>query len=375
MSEPSLLRRVEDDVPLSYGRFELMDGTGLWDETEPGLLTTGADGTALGQLDVTSPAHAYRAAVRMEAWDGEPPAPEGSWTTAGQVVYLSPSGTVSACGPGHDRSPQMLLLGPPLFAYGLRAYVGPVRTEPAAWNADVLEPVEELWLLRFWPLADAASAALHNDVLGRMRERLPDLTSVVDGREEWPAFHPPAHPEAPKLIRLAPRPREMRRIPTTEFSGRIAPHTEDAASDRRLDDVLGDLGYTMLGNLPNGIRDWSQQMLADYAAVLHVSRRIGRELNPHGAPTLQLPASDVSTALLGPGPGVSGRAWTWAHDEHAHPEVLSVDRQVIARNRIRRTTLLTGIVTILRNENDFVEVRSATGPEAARVIGVENTQT
>ncbi|GGO31559.1 hypothetical protein [Microbispora bryophytorum] len=39
--------------------------------------------------------------------------------------------------------------------------------------------------------------------------------------------------------------------------------------------------------------------------------------------------------------------------------------------RIRRGTLLTGIVTILRNENGFVEVRAATAAEAARVLGVE----
>ncbi|TKK90063.1 hypothetical protein FDA94_06460 [Herbidospora galbida] len=370
MSE--LLRRVEDDVPISYGRFELLDGTGLWDLTgdETGSLPV------LGTATLTSPARAYRALVRMEAWDGAPPAPAGSWTAARQAVYLSPGGTVSAHGPSHDRSRQMLLLGPPLFAYGLRAYVGPVRTEPAEWDEEVLEPVEEPWLLRFWPLADAASAA-HDDVLATMGEMPPpDLTSVVPGQHEWPAFHPPAHPEPPRLIRPTSPPREMERLPTDEFTGRIGYHAEAAlASGRRLDEVLGDLRRTMLGNLPGGMRDWSQDMLEDYAAQLHVSRRIGRELNPHGAPTLQLPASDVSTALLGPDPGVSGRAWTWARDEHAHQEVLSVDRQVVARNRIRRTTLLTGIVTILRNENDFVEVRPATAPEAARVTEVETTRT
>jgi hypothetical protein len=51
--------------------------------------------------------------------------------------------------------------------------------------------------------------------------------------------------------------------------------------------------------------------------------------------------------------------------------VLSVDRQVIVRDRIRQNTLLTGIVTILRNENDFVEVRAATQAEATRVITIE----
>ncbi|GII86527.1 hypothetical protein Ssi03_45170 [Sphaerisporangium siamense] len=51
--------------------------------------------------------------------------------------------------------------------------------------------------------------------------------------------------------------------------------------------------------------------------------------------------------------------------------MLSVDRQVIARDVLRQSTLLTGIVTILRNENDFVQVRAATEAEAARVFTVE----
>ncbi|MFF0870006.1 hypothetical protein ACFYUV_50215 [Nonomuraea sp. NPDC003560] len=47
------------------------------------------------------------------------------------------------------------------------------------------------------------------------------------------------------------------------------------------------------------------------------------------------------------------------------------DRQVVARDRIRRLTLLTGIVTVLRHENDLVEVPAATEAEAARVLMVE----
>ncbi|MEU6414565.1 hypothetical protein [Microbispora sp. NPDC046933] len=74
---------------------------------------------------------------------------------------------------------------------------------------------------------------------------------------------------------------------------------------------------------------------------------------------------------IGPDPGFSGRAWVWAPDESAHADVLSIDREVVARDRLRRATLLTGIVTILRNENGFVEVRAATKAEAARVLGAE----
>ncbi|WP_344974730.1 hypothetical protein [Streptosporangium fragile] len=99
--------------------------------------------------------------------------------------------------------------------------------------------------------------------------------------------------------------------------------------------------------------------------------RIGRELDPHGAPTYRLEPSDVRTVLLRPAPGVSGRAWAWGKDGDAHAKAFSVDRQVIARDRIHRLTLLTGIVTILRHENDHVEVHAATEAEAARVLTVE----
>lgn len=36
--------------------------------------------------------------------------------------------------------------------------------------------------------------------------------------------------------------------------------------------------------------------------------RLGKELNPHGAPTYRLEPSDVRAVLLRPDPGGSGRA-------------------------------------------------------------------
>jgi hypothetical protein len=127
----------------------------------------------------------------------------------------------------------------------------------------------------------------------------------------------------------------------------------------------------MLGNLPRNIQSWPQSELDLYAVHLRVSMRIGEELNPHDAPTYRLEPSSVRTVLLRPDPGVSGRAWTFGKDDNDHAEVFSVDRQIIARDRIRRLTLLTGIVTILRHENELVEVRAATEAEAARVLMVE----
>ncbi|MGJ6969221.1 hypothetical protein ACSDR0_45765 [Streptosporangium sp. G11] len=378
-----LIRGVEDEVPISYGRFDLFDGSGLGQEAEPeaeaGALLAEPDRIALGQVGIKSQAWARRAHVRMEAWGAEPPAPGELWAEAGQVVYLSPGGTVQLCGLMHSPSGQMLLLGPPFFAYGLRAYAGPVRTQPADYDETVTEAVEEAWLLRFWPMADAAGSALRTEseaggqAAARMREILPlEPGSVVPRPEQWPALHPLPEPESSTLmIRPSPPMHRMERVPSREAAGRFLVPQETLDFAQRLEETLGDLRIDMLGNLPQNIDSWSQSQLEEYATQLRVSMRIGKELNPRGAPTLQLTASSVRTVLIGRDPGFSGRAWAWAKDENAYADVLSVDRQVIARDRIRQNTLLTGIVTILRNENDFVEVRAATQAEAARVITVE----
>ncbi|WP_433259327.1 hypothetical protein ACQPYK_49880 (plasmid) [Streptosporangium sp. CA-135522] len=370
-----LIRSIDDEIPISYGRFGLIDGSGLGKEAEPeaavGALLAEPGQIALGQIGVASQSPARTAHLRMEAWDAEPAAPGEPWTEAGQITYLSPGGTVQLWNLDIGPSEQRLLLGPPFFAYGLRAYAGPVRTQPADYDKTVTETVEEAWLLRFWPLADAAGPALRTQseadgyTAAKMREILPlEPGSVPPQVGEWPALHPLSTPEpAPAVMLLTSFP----------YADRSPSHR---TARRRLTpaQMLGDLRIDMLGNLPAGIESWPHSEVERYATRLRVSMRIGKELNPHGASTLRLEASSVRTGLIGPDPGFSGRAWVWANDENAHAAVLSVDRQRVARDRIRQNTLLTGIVTILRNENGFVEVRAATEAEAARVITVEQTR-
>ncbi|MFG1866367.1 hypothetical protein [Microbispora bryophytorum] len=395
MAQP--LRSVEDEVPISYGRFDLLDACGLGveagaEEAAAGALLAEPGRVALGQVGVSSHAWAWSAHVRMEAWDAEPPPPEEPWTEAGQILYLSPGGIVELCGLMLAPSGQRLLLGPPFFAYGLRAYAGPVRAEPAetgpaeAGPAEtgpvdgdeaVTEAVEEAWLLRFWPLADAAGPALRTEseaaglAAGRMREALPlDPGSAAPRPEEWPALRSSQRP-APAPAPVIRRSHPAENAPDSDAERRFTVPQETRDSWRRLDETLGDLRIDMLGNLPAGVASWSQEQLERYATQLRVSRRIGAELNPHRAPTLTLEETSVRTVLLGPDPGFSGRAWVWGADENAYGDVLSIDREVIAGDRIRRGTLLTGIVTILRNENGFVEVRAASAAEAVRVLGIE----
>ncbi|MFG2076328.1 hypothetical protein [Nonomuraea maritima] len=394
MEEPAmakLIRSVHDEAPISYGRFYLHDGSGhgldIVKETEHGALLAEPDGIALGQVALVSRARARLATVRMEAWDAEPgEGPGEPWAEAGRVLCLSVGGIVLLCGMGHGPTGQKLLLGPPHFAYWLSAYTGSVRSEPTPWGSGQTEAAEESWLLRFWPVADASGPALRGDVNGgdaaRMREILSqDLGSAAPRPAAWPALR--SHPQletatAVMHVRLPDTGRAMVRYASksgrARGAGRVVPSVDSGDDPRLVHETLGDLLHDTLGNLPRNVWSWSRSMLEDYATRLRVDRRIGRELNPDDVLTLVLEASGVRTPFFGIEPGISGRAWVWGADESDHADVLSVGRQAVARDRIHQKTLLTGVVTVLRKENDFVEVRAATPAEAARVLDVEQSR-
>ncbi|MEU7745386.1 hypothetical protein [Nonomuraea sp. NPDC049158] len=386
-----LIRSVYDEAPISYGRFGLYDvpgyGRDVVQETEHGALLAEPEGISLGGLELVSQARARLAGVQLEAWDAEPEdEPDEPWAEAGRVLYWSPGGIVAVSGMGYSPTGQKLLLGPPCFAYWLSAYTGSTRSAPTSWDPSEVEVVEECWLLRFWPVADVAGPALRGEdgsgYVARMREILSlGPGSVAPRTQAWPALRPRPHPDtATAVMRFnAPDPGRamVRHDPKADSApeaekGRMGVSSAEVDNDPQLvHETLGDLLYDVLGNLPQNVWSWPRSMLEDYATQLRVDRRIGRELNPDGAPTLVLEASRVRTPFFGIEPGFSGRAWVWGADENAYADVLSVDREVIARDRIRQNTLFTGIVTILRKENDFVEVRAATQAEAARVIDVE----
>ncbi|MBG0825838.1 hypothetical protein HS048_34715 [Planomonospora sp. ID91781] len=264
-----LIRSIEDEVPISRGRFDLFDGSDLGHDAEPkvetGALLTEPGRIALGHVGIKSQAWARTAHVRMEAWDTEPPTPGTPWSEAGQVLYLSPGGTVFLRGLGVGPSGQMLLIGPPFFAYGLRAYAGPVRTQPTDDDAAVTEAVVETWLLQFWPLADAADPALRaeTETGGQTAARMCEILPLEPGPAaptpgEWPALHPLPAPEPPTGIRAWSHPsRPSEPVPRShEAEGRISRGIiprEALGSGRRTEEVLGDLRIDMLGNPPADI--------------------------------------------------------------------------------------------------------------------------
>ncbi|MFI7708732.1 hypothetical protein [Nonomuraea sp. NPDC049480] len=386
-----LIRSVYDEAPISYGRFGLYDvpgyGRDVVQETEHGALLAEPEGISLGALELVSPVRARLAAVQLEAWDAEPEDEPGQpWAEAGRVLYWSPGGIVAVSGMGYSPTGQKLLLGPPCFAYWLSAYIGSVRSEPASWDPGDIVAVEERWLLRFWPVADVAGPALRGEDDSGYMARMREILALGPGTappppQAWAALRPHPQPDtATAVMRFNPpepdratvgHPAQADRASETDGEGITVSSVETDDDPPLVHEVLGDLLYDVLGNLPQNVWSWSRSMLENYATQLRVDRRVGRELNPDGTPTLVLEASSVRTPFFGAEPGFSGRAWVWASEENGHADVLSVDREVIARDRIRQNTLFTGIVTILRKENDFVEVRAATQAEAARVIDVE----
>lgn len=69
-----MLRSIDDEVYVEYGTFTL-------------------SGTDLGEWSSPEGYH-FVAGVRMEAWDAEPPSPEGPWTPVDQVTFVADSGVV-----------------------------------------------------------------------------------------------------------------------------------------------------------------------------------------------------------------------------------------------------------------------------------------
>ncbi|MGS2645444.1 hypothetical protein [Streptosporangium sp. G12] len=389
-----MLRSIDEEVYVQYGMFAL----------------AGAD------LEEWSSPEGYHfvADVRMEAWDGEPPPPGGSWTPVDQVTFVADSGVVHLSlmmeERGHD-----FLIGPPCFEYGMAMHFEPLAEdgepdEDMDEDEDTDAP-EERWLLRFWPIRDVFDPLLH----------LPAAPSIMPAPEGDvpPSFSPELRPP-PLRPRSVPVPvsaaqdwAAMRVDPSRrtfeewlsakeeklrgkgvtiyewlrargveiEDGTEVTPESVARPEDRpgRFADPLIDRYYARqeaLELLPHHFSDDEPDEQEEQLREMSDAERIAEELNPENSRSFSM----VYEGRGDMSPGISRRLWRWEDAVGGQPSSggLTVDRQVHARDPHGRRIFVSGIVTVLRSErftgraNHYV-VRDAEPHEAARVLCAEAT--
>ncbi|WP_431912442.1 hypothetical protein [Nonomuraea jabiensis] len=150
------LRTFRDTVSTTYASFFLTDLCGA---VEGPSLTDGILDTQGGWIRIESTVSRGRADVRLESWDAAPPLAPAPWVPAGESTYLSAAGIVTISDDEGGGSLDALVLGPPHFLYGVRAYhVPPARSSDSDFWED---PRQAHVLLRFWPLRDVFDPARH----------------------------------------------------------------------------------------------------------------------------------------------------------------------------------------------------------------------
>jgi hypothetical protein len=112
--------RVETEVFVDHGSFELLDDGGPQDFGTPGFwLSTGTNAV------VVRTAQSDRAAVAVEAWTGEPPAARG-WPASTTSTVRLDSGDVEINPLVEGEDTRWITVGGP-GEYRVRVYAGPDR--------------------------------------------------------------------------------------------------------------------------------------------------------------------------------------------------------------------------------------------------------
>ncbi|WP_329086657.1 MULTISPECIES: hypothetical protein [unclassified Streptosporangium] len=388
-----MLRSIDEEVYVEYGMFALA-GTDLEEWSSP-------------------EGYHFVADVRMEAWDGEPPSPEGSWTPVDQVTFVADSGVVHLSlmmeERGHD-----FLIGPPCFEYGMTLHFEPLTEdgEPDEEMDEDADGPEERWLLRFWPIRDAFDPLVHSlaasYIVPMPKEYVPlplppellpppvrpqsvpvPLTVAQDWVSMWVDPSRPTFEEWLSTMEEGLRGKGMTihewlRAQGVEIEdgAEVTPKSVVRPEDRpgRFADPLVDRYYARqeaIGFLPHRFPDWEPHEQEERLREMSDEERIAEELNPENSRTFSMPYE--GRGFLSP--GLSCRLWRWEDDiigGEPFDGSLTVDRQVHVRYPHSRQIFVSGIVTVLRPERyngraDHYVVRDAEPHEAARVLCSEAT--
>ncbi|WP_336212195.1 hypothetical protein [Nonomuraea sp. LPB2021202275-12-8] len=385
-----LLRKIDDEVYVEYGRFGLAD-TDLdpWQTPDPEN-------------------YHFTAAVRLEAWDGEPAPADTSWTPVQTASFVATSGVVHIQtmmeSRGHD-----FLIGPPLFEYGVAMYFRVLEFDDEDANH-----CAEAWLLRLWPIRDAFDPLKHavpfqyivRDVLGHpiglTREQLTPLPAArevpvpVSAVEDWVStrIDPDGDTFESWLLSLQRRLSKKNitvhawlraRGVDIEDGAELTP--ESCASQSRpgvFRDALIDRYYAeQMGRaaVPRRILDEEQPVRGEWLRERADGERIAKELSRAGSRPFSIPVEGRGAEHVPP--GISLRLWRWEDDYLGGEPLdggLTVDRRILAKNPVTRQVFVSGIVTTLRRNFErsggglaWYVVRDAEPHEAARVLCAEAT--
>ena len=343
------LDTLDDKVHLNYGQFLLRGVSDLRGVDKRDHLAEFE-----GQVFLYARGGEY-CRIRVESWDVEPPPLDGPGSRVATARCVAETGIVAVPPYMFAGSGLSLLAGPSFFEYGLHLYAHKMER-----------------LLRLWPIRDVFDPALHLRPEGAGPEDMPS------GRGDPPRSKLTDWPIAPLYQALDGEADTLDQtdLEKTEqgwINGRKGLESTDdgwqldAEVERRLDAVLGDLRPRLLTRPPTWLLDTDEAHRRRYLNELRSAVTIAQRLNPLGRPTFLLPREDLGDR---PSPGLSYRVWQWRPLD-SDPGTLTMGRQVRARDVLRRRELVTGLVTVLREENGQVQVRDAIGPEAARVLSAE----
>ncbi|MFF4779488.1 hypothetical protein ACFY05_42405 [Microtetraspora fusca] len=268
-----------------------------------------------GRLAVFSSDKGHYSSVRLEAWNAEPVGPDGSgrpdasWQEVGTAVLETETGIVRLTGPVAARE-ALFLIGPPLFEYRVAVYTKDAHLLLS--DRGSISRGAEKWLLRFWPVRDVYDPHLHL----RPSPYTHDGTSIDD-----PGPRPVSWP-----------------IPVSEAAEWPAMRVPAAPV------------------MPPGPHD---------------TFRIAEELNPERVPTTGS-RDYLFTPPLDAKPGTTCRVWQWDDAERDTPlGAMAAYRQILAHDVINRRVFVTALVTVLRRDGDWYDLRGAEPVEAARVLYAE----
>lgn len=425
----TLIRALDSEIRVEYGVFHLVglgDPSGLGDFDEPMLPDTVL--ARHTQIHVRSDGSHHLPTVRLEAWDAEParPAPpegDSAWDYTEDLRLVSDTGILRLV-TLNGQLVRSLLIGPPLFRYGVRVLrAGGARARALPQFSD--ETGAETYLVQTWPLEDVFDSAEYLRPQGIPSDTADGGTEAgSDGYRsshaaDWPSMRPtntgtnvsagvvragrvslragtrPPRPVAPGFRDLsAVSPEEFSRITGLPVPTRPAPRsaaTRGSAGPRRQSYVPG-ISYEVQPSpeeelfqehpelaghperLPSDFFTWPENQRRDLLTRWRDDIAIMEGLSERTEPRRTLQPADFPSNVGQASPGVALRTWLWLHPRElaaAPSGALRTELAFGVRDALSGKVFTSAVVTVLMASSVGITVRAAYPVEAARLLASE----